>query len=138
MSRYWAFVSVGVGVGEYQSDSFVCFGAKPTQRVCARDLQRDQKKTREGKVPEKNRTRQSVGESGQQKSEEADGQRKETARTCGPRDRVGQRERMSLHSWWLCGNFARIHARDRPQMHRKLRQIVTKFSLLALGANQSP
>ena len=47
-----AFVSVGVGVGERQSeDSFVCFGTKPTQWACARDFPRDRKKTRKGKVP---------------------------------------------------------------------------------------
>ena len=48
--------SVGVGVDERQSeDSFICFSAKLTQRACARDFQRDQKKTRKGKVPEQNR-----------------------------------------------------------------------------------
>ena len=64
-----AFVSMGVGVSEYQSkDSFVCFGAKPTQRACARDFLRDRKKTREGKVPG-----QSTEESSQQKSGEGEG-----------------------------------------------------------------
>ena len=44
-------VGMGVGVGEHQSeDSFVCFGAKPTQRACAQDFLRDRKKTRKGKV----------------------------------------------------------------------------------------
>ena len=43
-----AFISVGVG--KYPSeDSFVCFGAKPTQRACARDFLRDRKRTREGR-----------------------------------------------------------------------------------------
>ena len=38
---------VGVGVDERQSDDyFVCFGAKPTQRACARNFLRDRKKTR--------------------------------------------------------------------------------------------
>ena len=49
----YAFVSVGVslGVSECRSeDSFGYFGAKPTQRACARDFLRDRKKTREGKV----------------------------------------------------------------------------------------
>ena len=85
-----------------------------------------------------NRIGQSAGESSRQKSGEADGQRKSTARTCGSRGRVGQREKMSLRSWWLCGNFARIHARDSSLMHRKLHKSVTNFSLLALGANPSP
>ena len=47
-----AFVSVGVGVDELQSEeSFVCFGAKPTQRACARDFLRGRKMTRKCKVP---------------------------------------------------------------------------------------
>ena len=38
-----------VGVGERQlEDSFVGFGAKPTQRACARDFLRVRKKTRKG------------------------------------------------------------------------------------------
>ena len=52
VARWWAFVSVGVGVGERQSeDPFVCFGAKHTQRACARYFLQDRKKTRKGKVP---------------------------------------------------------------------------------------
>ena len=45
---------------------------------------------------------------------------------------------MSQCSFWLCGNSARIHARNSPQMHWKLYKSVTNFSLLALGANPSP
>ena len=41
---------------------------------------------------------------------------------CGPISWVGQRERMSQHSWWLCGNFARIHARDSSKNARKVLQ----------------
>ena len=45
--------SVVVGVVEHQSeDSFVYFGAKPTQRACVGDFPRDRKKTKKGKVPE--------------------------------------------------------------------------------------
>ena len=61
-----------------------------------------------------------------------------TASTCGLRGRVGQRERMSQRSWWLCWNFARIHARDSLQIHEVLSKSVTNFSLLALGVNPSP
>ena len=44
-------VGVGVADGKCQSEgSFVCFGAKPTHRACARDLQRDRKRTKEGKM----------------------------------------------------------------------------------------
>ena len=39
--------SVGVEVCQSE-DSFVCFGAKPTQRACVRDFLRDQKKTKRG------------------------------------------------------------------------------------------
>ena len=117
-ARCWVFVSVGVG--ECQSeDSFVCFDAKPTQRASARDLLRDRKKTREGKVPG-----QSTVEGSQQKWGEGDSQRKAPtkrgARTCGPRGRVSQRESMSQRSWLLCSNFTRIHAHDNPQKHRML------------------
>ena len=113
VARCWAFVLVGVGVGECQSDSSVCFGAKPTQRACARDLLRDRKKR--GKA----RFQGTTEEDSQQKSGEGDGQRKVAAErgawTCGFRGRIGQRERISQRSWWLCRNFARIHARDSPQ-----------------------
>ena len=57
---------------------------------------------------------------------------------CGLRSQVSQRERASQRSWWLCGNFTRIHARDSPQMHRKPQKSVINFSPLALGANLSP
>ena len=46
--RCWAFISVGVGKCQSE-DSFVCFGAKPTQRACARNFPRDRKRTREGR-----------------------------------------------------------------------------------------
>ena len=101
-----------VGVRERQSeDSFVCFGAKPTQRACARYLLPDRKKTRKGEVPG-----QSTEEGSQRQSGKGDSQRKAAAEqgagTCGPRGWVGGRERMSQHSRWLCGNFVRVHARD--------------------------
>ena len=39
-----------VDVDKCQSeDSFVCFGAKPTQRACVQDLPQDWKRTREGR-----------------------------------------------------------------------------------------
>ena len=118
MAQWVAFVSVGVG--ECQSeDSLVCFGAKPTQRACTWDFQRDQKKMREGKVPG-----QPTEESSQQKSGEGNGQRETAAkwgaRICGLRGRVGQCERMSQRSWWLWRNFAWIHTCDNPQNDRKV------------------
>ena len=109
-----ALVSVGMGVSECQSeDSFVCFGAKPTQRSYARDFPQNRKKTKEGKVPE-----QSTEESNQQMSGKGDGQREMTAKrgvgTCGLKSQVSQRKRISHLSLWLCRNFARIHACDSP------------------------
>ena len=106
----------------------------PTRPIEDERKQRSQSRTEESR--EQSRTGQSAGESSRQKSREADGQRKATARTCGPRGRVCQRERMSQHSWWLCGNFARIHARDSQQMHRKLHKSVTNTFLLALELTQ--
>ena len=104
-----AFVSVGVGEcwSEY---SFVCFGPKPTQKACARDFLRDQKQLREGKVP-----------GSQQKSGKGNDQKKAATKrrvgTCGLRSQVSQRKRMGQRSWWLCGNFTRIHARDNLFVH---------------------
>ena len=84
---------------------------------------------------------QSVGESSWQKSRKANGHRKATAWTCGPRGRVGQRQRMSRYSWWLCGSFARFHAhrctesyakvsQTSPFLHLKLTQVSDCFSFL--------
>ena len=83
------------------------------------------------KVPELNISNQSI------EVRESWRSRKASARICGHRGRVGQSEMMSQRSWWLCGNFARVHVHTSPQMHRKLRKGVTNFSLLALGANSS-
>ena len=45
-----------VGVGECQSeDLFIYFGAKPSKKACSRDLPRDHKWTKGGKVPGVNR-----------------------------------------------------------------------------------
>ena len=112
-------------------DSFVRFGAKPTQRACLRDFLRDREKTRESKVPG-----QSTEESSQQKLGEGAGQRKVTAKrgvgTCGLRGRVGQREKMSQRSWWLCGNFTTDYRYIKTPLNS-----VKNFSLLALGAKPS-
>ena len=67
VARCWAFISVGVGIGECQSDSFICFGAKTTQRAWSRDLLRDQKKTWEGKVQGQSTEEDRREESSQQK-----------------------------------------------------------------------
>ena len=63
-----------------------------------------------------------------EKIEQGSRQNRAVTRACGPRGRVGQRER----------NFARIIFCGSPQMHRKLRKSIKTFSLLTLGANPSP
>ena len=88
-----------MGVGEYQSeDSFICFGAKPTQRACTRDFLQEQKKMRKDKVP-----RQSTEDRSLQQSGKGDGQREaaaeEGAGIFGPRSQVTQCERMCQRSW---------------------------------------
>ena len=83
-----------VGVCECQSEnSFVCFGAKPTQRACARDLPWDQKdEGREGPREEGvSRREQSAWEISQemrvgQRGGQSTEVRKADARTCWPTD----------------------------------------------------
>ena len=61
-------------------------------------------------------------DSQQKRTEKGSRPKREVKRAgaCGLRGRGDQRERMSQRSWWLCGNFARIHARDSSQKHRML------------------
>ena len=85
MIRWMAFVSVGVGAS--QRNSLLCFGTKPTQRACARDVPRDRKRTREGKSQG-----QPAGESSQenvsqemragQRGDQSTEVRKATTKTC--------------------------------------------------------
>ena len=46
----------------------LCFGAKLTQRACQRDLPRNRKRMREGKVPEQNSSEQKKAEQGSQQN----------------------------------------------------------------------
>ena len=130
-----AFVSVGVVVSERQSDdSFVCFGAKPIERACARDFLRDRKKTRKGKVPG-----QSTGQKGV-----SDSQRKATVRErrllseelgpVDPKARSGRARAWASVSGSCVGIFVWVHARDR---HRstECRKSAKNFSL-RLGLTQ--
>ena len=90
--------SMGVGVGEHLSeDSFVRFGAKPTQRACAQDILWNWKKTRKYRIPEKNREELAI-------VRERQGSEREAAAeggvgTCRLWGQVGQRERISQRSW---------------------------------------
>ena len=113
-----------------------------TKGLCARFPTRSE----EGPMAEQkravNKRRQSTGEGSQQERVvnrswgRTNGQRKVTARNCGPRGCVSQRERMSQHSWWLCGNFARIHACDSPQMHRSFTKVSQTSPFLLLELTQ--
>ena len=132
-----------MNVGKYQSeDPFVCFGTKPTQRACTWDFPQDWKRTREGrsqrieKEAEQKRpgqNRKEVDRTGQSAKENRS-RGKPTARMCGPRGPVGQCGRMSQHSWWLGGNFARIHTCNSSECYES----VTNFSLLVLRAIPNP
>ena len=99
VERHVKFAYVGVGV--YRSeDPFVSFGPKPTHRACARDFPRDGKKTRRQRWEQgsrQNRVEQKkpVDRRTEQSTEVGGSRWKATARTCGPRGRVGQRERIS-------------------------------------------
>ena len=132
VARCWAFLSMGVGLGQSE-DSFVCFDVKPTQRACARDFLRDRKKTKKGKVSEQSTEYKSWWQAGK-----GDGQRESTAEggvgTCGSRIQVRQRERLSQRSWYLCGNFVRVHARD----SHKWQKSAKNFPLHTLRPDPSP
>ena len=91
MTRWMAFVYVGVGMCQSE-DPFVCFGAKPTQRSCARDYLWDRRRTRESSVQEQDRTEQNRRN---QSAEQDSRQKRAGVRTCGLRRRIGQREKMS-------------------------------------------
>ena len=126
-----AFVSAGVGVGEWQSeDSFVCFGAKSTQRACVRDFLRDRKKTRDGKVRE-----QWKEESSQFLTVR---KRRPLTEELGP---VVSEARSADARGWVCvpGSCVGISlGYTRVIAHRKTTESVANFSLPALRANPSP
>ena len=85
----------GVGVGKCQSeDSFVCFGAKPTQRACARDFPRDRKRTKE-EGPRVNRSGQNrrVDRTGQSTEVGGSRQSREEGRTEKSTEQGSQQER---------------------------------------------
>ena len=119
--------------GCQSENPFVCFGAKPTKRVCARDLPRDRKWTREGRSQW-----QSAGESSQEKvsQEMRAGQRgdqstevrKAATKTCGLGPGWPTRENKSPFRV-ACEIFVRIHARNRLQMHGELHKSVKRIIL---------
>ena len=74
-------------VNNSQRIRFICFGAKPTQRACARYFPRDWKRTREGRSHMKSVEESSQENVGQemrtgQRGDQSTEFRKATARTC--------------------------------------------------------
>ena len=125
------------GCGCQSENPFVCFGAKPTQRACARDLPRDRKMTWEGRSQ-----RQSAGEGSQEKwteltslqkrTEQPTEVRKAAASTCGLRCQVSQREKMNQHSsvaLWEFRSNTRSRLLTEAQNARKVSQNSPVLSL---------
>ena len=77
--------SVSLCVGASQRIPFICFGAKPTQRACARDLPRDRKWTREGRS--ERRQKKAVDKGELKKTVDRD---ESSLLKKGPIDRTGQ------------------------------------------------
>ena len=131
----------------HSEDPFVYFGAKPTQRACARDLPQDRKRTNEGRSE-----RETEGDNRQERAvkrrsvKEWEQGREETSlqkserRLLRPVDQqmpgwpTREDKSVLLVAW---GSFARVHARVSPQKHR-MHQSVNDFSLLPLGTNPNP
>ena len=129
------------GCGCLSEDPFVCFGAKPTQRVRLPTRPEEDERRKVSERTEEtsrqtgavDRSGQSTDQDSQQESAVDRSREKPTGRTCGIRGRVGQRERMSQRSGWLCENFARIHAQDISQKLRRLGQCHKLFLSSALS-----
>ena len=105
-----------VSVCGYQSENyFVCFGAKPTQRACARDLLRDRMWVKGGrKIREKTVSWQRRPEEVSQQKGAEELSRLETAVK-----RRTQSTEVSMASSFY-GGFARVHARVSSQNARKV------------------
>ena len=126
-------MSVGVGASQRIP---LFWHETPTKGLRARFPTRpeeDEGRQETDQSTQQNKTVYRTGESVEQGSR----QKRAGTRACGLRGQVGQSERISQRSWWLCGNFARIHTHASSQKHRKQHKSVTNFSLLALGANPS-
>ena len=120
---------VSVGVSECQSeDSFVCFGAKPTQRACTQYFAWDWKKMREGKVP----------------GQWTEGSQQERAEGWLLGDKLGPVDpEAGLANARGCvsvpgGCVVILLGYTLVIVHSKHHKSVTNFSLLALGDNPSP
>ena len=135
-----------VGVCGCQSDdSFVCFGAKPTQRACVRDLPRDRKRKREGMSQrtvgrrDQSREGQSAGRCSRDQSKEQVSQemrvgqrgdqstevRKVAAGTCWPTDAglTNTRRWVSIPS-----GFVEVSCKYTPTIAYKCTESCTKVS----------
>ena len=117
MTRWVAFVSVGAGASQS------VLARNPHKGRALRDFPRDRKGKREGrsqrrqKEEEQRNGQKRPGQRTDQSREQGSQQKRAGAKMWGPKCWVGQIERMSQRSLWLCGNFAGIHARNSLQMH---------------------
>ena len=119
-----------LSVGKCQSEDFFVL-AQNLHKGLAREISHETGRGREKEDPRQKRTEESREESSQRTGQLTvnRSQGKPTARMCGLRGRVGQREKMSQCSWWLCGNFTWTHACNSSQNARKASQT---FSFLHL------
>ena len=106
------------GCGCQLEDPFVCFGAKPTQRSCTRDFPRDWKNI-EGIQQKRAEQKKPVDRAGQSREHDSQ-QERAGVRACGLRVRFTNMKEWVRSPGWLCGNFARIHARDSLQKRKSL------------------
>ena len=84
------------GCGYQSENPFVCFGAKPTQRACARDLPRDRKKTRKGRSQRRGKDSRHERAVKRRRTQSAESSRRDqSTEQVSQEMRVGQREDQS-------------------------------------------
>ena len=130
---------------------FACFGAKPTQRACARDLPRDRKRTREGMSQRSSQQKGAEEDSRQEKAAKRrsvkrwEQGREETSRQKSERRLLGPVD-PQMPGWPMredesaflvaCGSFTRIHTRDSLQKHGEQHKVLD-FYFLRLELTQA-
>ena len=129
--------------GYHSEKLFVCIGAKPTERICARNILQDRKRTREGRSQGQWR----VEDSQEKESVKRWVQRREETSQQNSKRQLLRPVDLKMPGWptredksallVACGSFTRVHARVSPQKHR-MHESVTDYFFLALGANPSP
>ena len=104
-----AFVSVSEGVGASQRTPLSVLARNPHKGLAHNIFHETGRRRQKRAVSRRN-----------QSTEESSQEKRAGSMACGLRGWVGQHERMNQRSWWLYGNFARIHARDSLQKDKKL------------------